>query len=630
MARSHFGAEDGITHVGLCIAGLRAEVHGGKKSMFSKRTNGPNSDGKSGGDPSTPDASPRAMGMRKAPPPPPPRPGAAGGLRSAPNVKPRPTDALNVDLSASKAPPRPGLRKSIVESTAEEHADFKVAEARRAAEDKQLPAGPDRGGLIRDIDEVDSEALYGLEDQREKSEGRFGANRGRAKAKKIEPEKVAPPRMDGDRNFTHDQAYYDLKAEIFASLIDAMDMSRIVALARTEAEGEIGQIVNEIIGVKGHIMSISEQKRLVADICDDVLGYGPLEPLLARDDIADIMVNGAEQVYIETNGKIELTNIRFKDNHQLLEVCQRMVQKVGRRVDESSPICDARLLDGSRVNVIAPPLAIDGATLTIRKFKKDKLKMSDLIKFGALTPEAAKVIQIAAACRCNILISGGTGSGKTTLLNCLSGFAGDDERIITCEDSAELQLQQPHVVRLETRPPKLEGGGEVTMRDLVKNCLRMRPERIIVGEVRGPEAFDLLQAMNTGHDGSMGTLHANTPREGLSRVESMITMGGFALPSKTIREMMCAAINIVVQAQRLRDGSRRITHISEVLGMEGDTIVTQDLVLYKVTGEDKDGKLVGKHVSTGIGQPAFWERARSYNMDVELQDALASMDEDTS
>jgi len=590
--------------------------------MFSKRPNDPSADGPSDGA--------RVPGPRKAPPPP-PRPGAASGQRPAPNVKPRPMDALNVDLSKSTAPPRPGgPRKSIVESTAEGHSDMRRAEIRRAEEDRQLSADISRDTGHRVENDLDQVVVHAIEHKREKLDTGFGASKNRNKSKRVEPEKAAPIRIDGERNFTHDKAYYNLKAEIFASLIDAMDMSRIVALARSEAEGEISQIVNEIVAVKGHLMSTSEQNRLVVDICDDVLGYGPLEPLLARDDIADIMVNGAEQVYIETNGKIELTNIRFRDNAQLLEICQRMVQKVGRRVDESSPICDARLLDGSRVNVIAPPLAIDGATLTIRKFKKDKLKMRDLINFGALTPEAAKVIQIAAACRCNILISGGTGSGKTTLLNCLSGFAGDDERIITCEDSAELQLQQPHVVRLETRPPKLEGGGEVTMRDLVKNCLRMRPERIIVGEVRGPEAFDLLQAMNTGHDGSMGTLHANSPREGLSRVESMITMGGFALPSKTIREMLVSAVNVVVQAQRLRDGSRRITHISEILGMEGDTIVTQDLVVYKITGEDAKGKLIGKHVSTGIGQPAFWERARSYNMEIELQDALASMEEVTN
>ena len=287
-------------------------------------------------------------------------------------------------------------------------------------------------------------------------------------------------------------------------------------------------------------MSISEQEELLDDICNDVLGYGPLEPLLARDDIADIMVNGSGTVYIEVNGKIQRTGIRFRDNQQLLNICQRIVSQIGRRVDESSPICDARLPDGSRVNVIVPPLAIDGPALTIRKFKKDKLTLEQLVEFGTITPEGAEILKVIGRCRVNTLVSGGTGSGKTTLLNCLTRYIDDDERIITCEDAAELQLQQPHVVRLETRPPNLEGEGQVTMRDLVRNCLRMRPERIIVGEVRGPEAFDLLQAMNTGHDGSMGTLHANNPREALSRLESMITMGGFSLPSRTIREMICA------------------------------------------------------------------------------------------
>ena len=463
--------------------------------------------------------------------------------------------------------------------------------------------------------------------------GGFGALRAKARATKAaaaapKPEDAAPSGERARGDPIHTQEYYNLKTDIFSALIDAMDLSRVVALSREDAESEISTIINEIVAVKGYVLSVAEQRRLVDDICDDVLGYGPLEPLLERDDIADIMVNGAGQVYIETKGKIELTNIRFRDNRQLLEICQRIVSKVGRRVDESSPICDARLLDGSRVNVIAPPLAIDGPTLTIRKFKKDKLKMADLVRFGAITPEGAKVLEIASASRCNILISGGTGSGKTTLLNCLSGFSADDERIITCEDSAELQLQQPHVVRLETRPANLEGKGEVTMRDLVKNCLRMRPERIIVGEVRGPEAFDLLQAMNTGHDGSMGTLHANSPRECLSRLESMITMGGFSLPSKTIREMVCSAVNVIVQAQRLRDGSRRITHVTEVLGMEGDTIITQDLVRFKVTGENAQGKLIGKHMSTGVGQPAFWDRARGYNREVELQGALTQMEED--
>ena len=280
------------------------------------------------------------------------------------------------------------------------------------------------------------------------------------------------------------------------------------------------------------------------------------------------------------------------------------------------------LPDGSRVNVIAPPLSIDGPALTIRKFKKDRLRLQNLVDFKSITPEGAKILSIIGRVRCNTLISGGTGSGKTTLLNALTGFIDEEERVITCEDAAELQLQQPHVVRLETRPPNLEGEGAITMRDLVKNCLRMRPERIIVGEVRGSEAFDLLQAMNTGHDGSMGTLHANTPREALSRLESMITMGGFSLPSKTIKEMIVGSIDVIVQAARLRDGSRKITHITEVVGMEGDVIITQDLFIYDIQGEDAAGKIMGLHRSTGIARPHFWDRARYYGEEAELAAAL--------
>ena len=439
------------------------------------------------------------------------------------------------------------------------------------------------------------------------------------------PAKAAPPKAK-----TTDQrseSYYQIKTTIFNALIDTIDLTQLAQLDAESAREEIRDIVNEILSIKNVVMSISEQEALLQDICNDVLGYGPLEPLLARDDIADIMVNGASRVFIEVGGKIQLTNVRFRDNAQLMNICQRIVSQIGRRVDEASPICDARLPDGSRVNVIAPPLSIDGAALTIRKFKKDKLKMTDLINFGSISPEGAKVLEIIGACRVNTLISGGTGSGKTTLLNCMTGFIEHDERVITCEDAAELQLQQPHVVRLETRPPNLEGQGEVTMRDLVKNCLRMRPERIIVGEVRGPEAFDLLQAMNTGHDGSMGTLHANSPREALQRVESMITMGGYGLPSKTIREMMVGSIDIIIQAARLRDGSRRITHVTEVLGTEGDTIITQDLFVYDMTGEDDAGKIVGKHKSTGIARPAFWDRARYYGREAELAAALDAASE---
>ena len=438
----------------------------------------------------------------------------------------------------------------------------------------------------------------------------------------VAPSQQAAKKADPALAARKSESYYDIKGTIFNALIDAIDLTQLGQLDRDAARDEIRDIVNEIITLKDVVMSIAEQEELLEDICNDVLGYGPLEPLLARDDIADIMVNGANTTFIEVGGKMQKTGVRFRDNAQLLNICQRIVSQIGRRVDEASPICDARLMDGSRVNVIVPPLAIDGPTLTIRKFKKDRLKLPDLVKFGSITPEGATILEIIGRVRCNVLISGGTGSGKTTLLNCLTGYIDHDERVITCEDAAELQLQQPHVVRLETRPPNLEGEGEITMRDLVKNCLRMRPERIIVGEVRGPEAFDLLQAMNTGHDGSMGTLHANSPREGISRLESMITMGGFSLPSKTIKEMICGSIDVIVQASRLRDGSRRITHVTEVVGMEGDVIITQDLFVYEIVGEDANGKIIGRHRSTGIARPHFWDRARYYNEERRLAEAL--------
>ena len=416
--------------------------------------------------------------------------------------------------------------------------------------------------------------------------------------------------------------YYNLKTMIFNALIEAIDLSQLSRMDIGAARQEIKDVITEIIDIRNVAISMADQQYLLIDITNDVLGYGPLESLLARDDIADIMVNGADRTFIEVGGKIQLTNIKFRDNTQLMNICQRIVSQVGRRVDESSPICDARLLDGSRVNVIVPPLALDGPTLTIRKFRKEKLTLDQLMKFGAISKEGSEILKIIGRVRCNVLISGGTGSGKTTLLNCMTNYIDDDERVITCEDAAELQLQQAHVVRLETRPASLEGSGAITMRDLVKNCLRMRPERIIVGEVRGPEAFDLLQAMNTGHDGSMGTLHANSPREALGRLEAMITMGGFSLPAKTIRDMIVSSVDIIIQAARLRDGSRRITHITEVLGLEGDVITTQDLFLYKITGEDANGKLIGQHTSTGLGRPKFWDRAKYYGEEVRLAAAL--------
>jgi pilus assembly protein CpaF len=416
--------------------------------------------------------------------------------------------------------------------------------------------------------------------------------------------------------------YYDVKRELFNAVIEIVDVVQLAKMDSAKARNEIRDVVNEIIVAKKVPMSLAERQELIEDICNDVLGYGPLEPLLARDDIADIMVNGDKNIFIEVKGKVRETNIRFRDHSQLLNVCQRIVSQIGRRVDESSPICDARLPDGSRVNVIVPPLAVDGTALTIRKFRRDKLTLDQLIEYGSISPSGAEILRVIGRIRCNVLVSGGTGSGKTTLLNCLTRYIDADERIVTCEDAAELQLQQPHVVRLETRPPNLEGEGRITMRELVRNCLRMRPERIIVGEVRGDEAFDLLQAMNTGHDGSMGTVHANSPRDALARLESMILMAGFTLPAKTIREMICAAIDVIVQTQRLRDGSRRVTHITEILGMEGDVTTTQDLLIYDITGEDDNGMLVGGHRGTGIGRPRFWERAQYYGEEHRLAKAL--------
>ena len=422
-----------------------------------------------------------------------------------------------------------------------------------------------------------------------------------------------------------DQRLEEIKIKVFNDLLTAVDLSALTKLDPDAVREEIGDVISEIITIRNMVLSAAEQDRVIGDICNDVLGLGPIEPLLDRDDIADIMVNGSQQVYIEVNGRVALTDIKFRDDAQLMNVCQRIVSAVGRRVDEASPICDARLLDGSRVNVIVPPLALDGPVLTIRKFTKEKLTLHKLMEFGSLTPPLAKLLEVIGGCRINVLVSGGTGSGKTTLLNCLTQFIGPDERTVTCEDAAELQLQQPHVVRLETRPPNLEGVGEVTMRDLVKNCLRMRPERIIVGEVRGPEAFDLLQAMNTGHDGSMGTVHANSPRDAVSRLENMIAMGGFNLPVRTVREQIAAAISVIIQVERLRDGSRKITHVSELVGMEGDVVTIQHLYVYEIEGEDEKGNITGRHRPSGL-RPNFWDRARYYGLERPLAEALSETD----
>ncbi len=412
-------------------------------------------------------------------------------------------------------------------------------------------------------------------------------------------------------------------------LRDGIDLNALAQLGRDDAEDEIFTAVEEINRFRSLELSATELNRIAQEAADDMLGFGPLEKLLKQDGINDIMINGPKEIFVEKDGKMTKSNVKFANDQHLLTVCQRIVGAIGRRVDESSPICDARLPDGSRVNVIIPPLAVDGAAMTIRKFTKEKLTLDKLIEFGTLTEPMAKILQIASYSRTNILISGGTGSGKTTMLNCLTRYISDKERIITCEDACELQLQQPHVVRLETRPQNLEGVGEVTMRDLVKNCLRMRPDRIIVGEVRGPEAFDLLQAMNTGHDGSLGTIHANNPREALSRMENMIAMGNLSIPTLAVREQIAAAVNLVIQVQRLRDGSRKVTHVTEITGMEGDVVTMQELAKFEYEGEDEDGNIVGKQVSTGL-RPKFYDRARQYSKGQELMEAIeASYDGDS-
>ena len=416
----------------------------------------------------------------------------------------------------------------------------------------------------------------------------------------------------------------DAKVRLHRRLIEEINLSALDKVPEEEIRRHVQQLVSQYVLVERLPLNTQELSDFVSEILDEMTGLGPLEPLLKDPTINDILINGHECVYVERAGVLEPLSVRFKDEHHLLRIVNKIVSAVGRRVDESHPLCDARLQDGSRVNVAVRPIGVDGPLVSIRKFSKKPFNLTKLVDVGALRPPMAELLAAAVKSRITTIISGGTGSGKTTMLNALSAFISEKERLLTIEDAAELQLQQPHVGRMETRPPNIEGEGQITMRDLVKNCLRMRPERIIVGEVRGPEAFDLLQAMNTGHDGSMGTLHANNPREALSRCESMITMGGYSLPSRTIREMICASIDVIVQAARLRDGSRRITHITEVMGMEGDTIITQDIFVYDMLGEDANGSIIGRHRSTGIGRPAFWDRARYYGEENRLAAALDS------
>jgi len=406
-----------------------------------------------------------------------------------------------------------------------------------------------------------------------------------------------------------------------AMLLKRMDVAAAADLPRGELQHQLDDLVREILIETKIQFNRVEQNELLSMLLDEMLGLGPVEPLLRDETVNDILVNGPKQVYIERHGKLELTDVTFDDNAHVFNICNRIVSRIGRRVDESSPIADARLADGSRVNIIIPPLALDGPSISIRKFGKKAIGFDQMAGQGNMSPEMATVLRIASRSRLNILISGGTGSGKTTLLNALSGMIGLDERVVTIEDAAELRLQQPHVVRLETRPPNLEGNGEITMRDLVKNALRMRPERIILGEVRGPEAVDLLQAMNTGHDGSMGTLHANRPREALIRLENMLAMANLNIPNKAMRTQIAGSLHLIVQIQRMRDGMRRITHITEVTGMEGDVITTQDLFTFEFKGEAPDGRLLGVFKSTGL-RPNFLSKAAYFGLDKALMEAM--------
>ena len=404
-------------------------------------------------------------------------------------------------------------------------------------------------------------------------------------------------------------------------MMERIDAAAAASLPRDELMSQITGLVAELLIENKIRLNQVEQKSLVTNLVNDMMGLGPLEPLLADKEITEVMVNGPNQIYVERSGKLDLTDVNFRDHSHLMNICTRIVSWIGRRVDESNPMCDARLKDGSRVNIIIPPLAIDGAAISIRKFAEKKITLEKMVEFGSMSTQMMKLLQIASRCKLNILISGGTGSGKTTLLNALSRMIDGGERVVTIEDAAELQLQQPHVVRLETRPANLEGQGEVTIRDLVKNSLRMRPDRIILGECRGAEAIDMLQAMNTGHEGSMSTVHANNPREALTRLENMISMGGFNLPPKAMRMQVASAIDLICQVSRMRDGGRRITHVAEVVGIEGDIITMQDLYNYKYKGEDAGGKLIGTYESTGL-RPHFTEKAAYFGLDKALLEVL--------
>ena len=427
---------------------------------------------------------------------------------------------------------------------------------------------------------------------------------------------AADEELDLTRPLTDQETEW--KQRINEKLLTVLDLSLIDTVDTDAARKEIREIVDRLLTEESAPLSRKQRQLIIERIEDEVMGLGPLEPLLADPTISDILVNGYETIYIERNGILERTNARFTDHAHLINTIDRIVSAVGRRIDESSPIVDARLADGSRVNAIIPPLAIDGAMLSIRRFGTALLSMEKLIELGTLTPQVAQVLSVIVRARLNVVVSGGTGSGKTTMMNILSADIPDTERIVTIEDAAELRLQQPHVIRMETRPPNIEGKGEVTSRDLVRNSLRMRPERIIIGEVRGGEALDMLQAMNTGHDGSLTTIHANTPRDALSRIENMVSMSGISFPIKALRTQIASAINIVLQVARLEDGKRKLVSLQEISGMEGEVITMSELFVFKREGIDEQGNVMGKLQATGI-IPAFYKQLANRSIDLPIE-----------
>ncbi len=413
----------------------------------------------------------------------------------------------------------------------------------------------------------------------------------------------------------------ELKERIRIALMARIDPSVAGRIPRDILRVEVAKLVSEIATEQRVELNEIEENALAAELTDDMIGLGPLEPFLADDDITDILANGPFSVFVERHGKLEKTNARFRDSEHLISIAQRIASAIGRRIDDSSPMVDARLADGSRVNIVLPPLVLNGGTISIRKFPKRGITLDAMVRLDSMSPEIARLLRIAARSRLNILISGGTGSGKTTLLNAISRYIDADERIITIEDAAELRLQQPHVVQMETRPPNIEGVGHIPQRELVRNSLRMRPDRIIVGEVRGAEAFDMLQAMNTGHDGSMSTIHANSPRDALFRLENMVMMANLSLPFNAVRMQIASALNLIVHIERMRDGVRRVQCIAEIAGMEGDVITLRDLYAFHHRGERRDGRIEGEFRSTRM-RPDFVNRAAHYNLDKDLLDAM--------